>query len=138
MCQVLVDIPRECENPELRILCVRCWLMYLENVKILRLRSSCDAGLALPWDPGHCALMSGHVAPHMGPDHYCNCGQLPRGLHFNTRRGNTEFGVICSHKLRRLKPAMQTRGAGFALQYYHSMCRLAGLICSLTLHLGGK
>lgn len=119
-------------------LCVRCWLMYLENVKILRLRSSCDAGLALPWDPGHCALMSGHVAPHMGPDHYCNCGQLPRGLHFNTRRGSTEFGVICSHKLRRLKPAMQTRGAGFALQYYHSMCRLAGLICSLTLHLGGK
>ena len=48
VCQVLVDVPRECENPEIVIfLCVRCWLMYLENVKVLRLRSSCDACLAL-------------------------------------------------------------------------------------------
>ena len=82
--------------------------------------------------------MSGHVALHMGPDHYCNSGQLPRGLHFNTRRGSTEFGVIFSHKLRRLKPAMQTRGACFALQYHLSMCSLAGLICSPILHPGGK
>ena len=36
LCQVLVDVPRECENPEIVILCVRCWLMYWENVKILR------------------------------------------------------------------------------------------------------
>ena len=47
VCQMLVDVPRECENPESVIfLCVRCWLMYLENVKILRVWS-CDAGLAL-------------------------------------------------------------------------------------------
>ena len=48
--------------------------------------------------------MSGHVALHMGPDHYCNSGQLPRGLHFNTRQGSTEFGDLFTQTEKTSQP----------------------------------